>query len=288
MNQEIIKQGIRSLSELGFTELEAMVYAYLVENSPATPYRVAQEIGKPVANTYKAVKSLSQKGALLIDGTKNQQCQAIPPDELLGKIKQSFLMRHQTAASTLSHLKPSGNHEKIFALETTEQVFDRCRKLIEQAENVILVDAFPQTIEILQPWLETAAQRKIPTIAQVYKPTKIKGVEIVNSHVAKLMLRRWQGQWLILVVDAAEYLFAYLTADGLSVQKAIWCGSVFLSGPQHFNLALAFQFSVIEELIKKGAPHDKLLQTLKRTEKWQLMGERGYSKLTSEFGQELF
>jgi hypothetical protein len=102
------------------------------------------------------------------------------------------------------------------------------------------------------------------------------------------MLRRWQGQWLILVVDAAEYLFAYLTADGLSVQKAIWCGSVFLSGPQHFNLALAFQFSVIEELIKQGAPHDKLLQTLKRTEKWQLMGERGYSKLTSEFGQELF
>jgi sugar-specific transcriptional regulator TrmB len=236
-----------------------------------------------VANTYKAVKSLSQKGAVLIDGTKNRQCQAIPPDELLGKIKQSFLNHHQNAADTLSQLKPSGDHEKIFALETAEQVFDRCRKLIEQAENVILVDAFPQTIEILKPWLEAAAQRKIPTIAQVYKPTKIRGVEIVNSHVAELMLRRWQGQWLILVVDAAEYLFAYLTADGLSVQKAIWCGSVFLSGPQHFNLALAFQYSVIEELIKQGAPHDKLLQTLRRTEKWQLMGERGYSKLTSEF-----
>ena len=283
MNQELVKQSIRSLSELGFTELEAMVYTYLVENSPATPYRVAQEIGKPVANTYKAVKSLSQKGAVLIDGTKNRQCQAIPPDELLGKIKQSFLNHHQNAADTLSQLKPSGDHEKIFALETAEQVFDRCRKLIEQAENVILVDAFPQTIEILKPWLEAAAQRKIPTIAQVYKPTKIRGVEIVNSHVAELMLRRWQGQWLILVVDAAEYLFAYLTADGLSVQKAIWCGSVFLSGPQHFNLALAFQYSVIEELIKQGAPHDKLLQTLRRTEKWQLMGERGYSKLTSEF-----
>src|SRR4028118_1654229 len=107
MNQEVIEQSIRSLSELGFTELEAMVYAYLVENSPATPYRVAQEIGKPVANTYKAVKSLSQKGALLIDETKNRQCQAVPPDELLGKIKQSFLNHHQNAADILSQLKPS-------------------------------------------------------------------------------------------------------------------------------------------------------------------------------------
>jgi sugar-specific transcriptional regulator TrmB len=282
MNQETIKQSIRSLSELGFTELEATVYAYLVENSPATPYRVAQEIGKPVANTYKAVKSLSQKGAVLIDETKNRQCQAISPDELLGKIKQSFLKRHQTATDSLSRLKPSGDHEKIFALETAEQVFDRCRKLIEHAENIILVDAFPQTIEILKPWLEAAAKRKISVIAQVYKPIKIKGAEIVNFQTADLMLGRWQGQWLILVVDGAEYVFAYLNADGVSVQKAIWCGSVFLSIPQHSNLALAFRASVLEELIKQGVSHDKLLQTLKQTEKWQLMGKRGYSKLTSE------
>jgi Predicted transcriptional regulators len=283
MTRAIIKQSIRSLSELGFTELEAAVYAYLVENAPATPYRVAQEIGKPVANTYKAVKSLSQRGAVVIDETKNRQCQATPPDELLDKIKQSFLNRHQTAVNTLSQLKPSGDHEKIFALESAEQVFDRCRKLIEQAENIVLVDAFPQTIKILKPWLEAAVQRSISVVAQVYEPTKIKGAEIVNFQAADVMLGRWEGQWLILVVDGAEYLFAYLTADGLSVQKAIWCGSVFLSLPQHSNLALAFRASVIEELIKQGASRDKLLQALKRTEKWQLMGERGYSKLTSEF-----
>ena len=220
MQQEITKQSIRSLSELGFTELEAAVYAYLVENSPATPYRVAQEIGKPVANTYKAVKSLSQKGAVLIDETKNRQCQAISPDELLGKIKQSFLDRHQVAIDALSQLKPSGDHEKIFTLETAEQVFDRCRKLIEQSESIVLVDAFPQTIETLKPWLEEAAvSRKITVVAQVYTPTKIKGAEIVNFQASELMLGRWAGQWLILVVDGAEYVFAYLNADGVSVKR---------------------------------------------------------------------
>lgn len=282
MNQEIIKQSIGSLCELGFTELEAAVYAYLVENSPATPYRVAQEINKPVANTYKAVKSLSQKGAILIDETKNRQCQAVSPDELLRKIKHTFLNYHQTAADALSQLKPTGIQEMIFSLDTAEQVFDRCRKLIEQSENIILVDAFPQTIKILKPWLEAAAKRKISVVAQVYESIKIKRVEIVNFPMADFMLNRWHGQWLILVVDAAEYLFAYLTADGERVQKAIWCGSAFLSIPQHSNLALAFRASVIEELIKQNASHEELLQALKQTEKWQLMGKRGYNKLTAE------
>lgn len=283
MSQEILKQSIRSLTKLGFTELEATVYAYLVENSPATPYRVAQEIGKPVANTYKAVKSLSQKGAILIDETKNRQCQAIPPAELLGKLKETFLDRHQTAEEALAQLKPSNSQEKIFALETAGQVFARCRQLIEQAENIILLDAFPQVLEILKPWLEEAAARKITIVAQVYEPAEIKGAELVNFQAAELMLQRWQGQWLILVVDGAEYLFAYLRDDGQFVHKAIWCSSVFLSLPQHSNLALAFRASVIEELIKKESPHDKLLEALKRTEEWQLMGKRGYNKLASEF-----
>lgn len=54
MNVKAAQSCVAALSSLGFTELEASVYAYLVQKSPATGYRVAQAIRKPVANlSYK-------------------------------------------------------------------------------------------------------------------------------------------------------------------------------------------------------------------------------------------
>jgi HTH-type transcriptional regulator, sugar sensing transcriptional regulator len=283
MSQQRYKESIKSLNELGFTELEAAVYSYLVENSPATPYRVAQDIGRPVANTYKAVEALYQKGAVLIDETKSRLCQAVPPDELLSKLKQVYLNRHQNAVEALAQLKPSGDHEKIFSLATAEQVFDRCQRLIEQAETIILIDAFPGVVEILTPWLEQAARRKITIVLLAYEPANITGVEVVAFQYAERMLRRWRGQWLIIVVDGAEYLFAYLSDDGASVYNAIWCGSAFLALPQHCNLALALRASILEELLNKGISRNKIQQELKRTEEWLVMGNRGYDKLADEF-----
>ena len=56
-----VNTGIDALRELGFTELESRIYIFLLEESPATGYRIAQAIEKPVANTYKAIELLYYK-----------------------------------------------------------------------------------------------------------------------------------------------------------------------------------------------------------------------------------
>lgn len=283
MSQIKYKDSIKWLNELGFTELEATVYSYLIENSPATAYRVAQDIGKPVANTYKAVQSLYLKGALMIDETQNRLCQAISPKEVLAKMKDAFLDRYEQAENALSRLKPSGDPEKIFSLTTPEQVFNRCQSLIENAETIILIDAYPGVVEILKPWLESAAARKITIVLQSYRQAELAGVEIVPFQHTERMLNRWSGNWLIVVVDGAEYLFAFLSDDNTTVRNAIWCGSAFLALPQHSSLAHSFRASIMEKLIKEGVSNEEIRQELKRTEKWMVMGSRGYKKLSSEF-----
>ena len=281
MKQAKYHNSIKWLNELGFTELEATVYSYLVENSPVTAYRVAQEIGKPVANTYKAVQSLYQKGMVMIDETQNRLCQAVPAKEALDKLKNSFLDRHQNAAEALSHLKPSGDVEKIFSLTSPDQVFDRCRNLLENAEQIVLIDAFPGVVKKLKPWLQAAVKNKITVVLQAYEPTEIEGVEIVHFQHAERMITRWQGNWLIIVVDGAEYLFAFLSDDDQVVHNAIWCGSAFMALPQHSNLAHSFRASMMEELINQGASNDKIRHELKRTEEWMVMGRRGYNQFAT-------
>ncbi|HTK27773.1 MAG TPA: helix-turn-helix domain-containing protein [Pyrinomonadaceae bacterium] len=283
MSQDFYRESIDSLSTLGFTDLEGAVYAYLVENSPATPYRVAQGIGRPVANTYKAVEALHKKGAVLIDETGNRMCQAVPPPELLSGLQRSFSDRYEQAARALSRLKPSAETERIFSLTSTEQVFDRCEQLIEQAESVVLVDAFPGIVDIIGPWLKAAAKRDVTVVLQTYKPTDIDGVEVIPYQAAELSLRRWPGQWMIVVVDGAEYLFAYMSGDAKVVYQAIWCGSAFLALPQHSNLAIAFRAAILEQFVREEAENSEMLVALKRTEQWLVLGTRGYNELAEKF-----
>jgi sugar-specific transcriptional regulator TrmB len=283
MSQDIYQKSIDSLSALGFTDLEAAVYAYLVENSPATPYRVAQGIGRPVANTYKAVEALHKKGAVLIDETANRICQAVPPADLLSDLERSFANRHNQAARALSQLKPAVETDRIYALNSAEQIFDRCKRLIDHAESVVLVDAFPGIVDIIRPWLEAAASRNVTTVLQTYKPTDIAGVEVIPYQAAELSLRRWPGQWMIVVVDGAEYLFAYMNEEATVAQQAIWCGSAFLALPQHSNLAIAFRAAILEQLVREGAPNEEMLAALKRTERWLILGTRGYNELAARF-----
>ena len=105
--------------------------------------------------------------------------------------------------------------------------------MIERARDVVLLDAFPAAIETLRPGLEAVAARGIPVAVQAYAPTEIKDVDIITPLGAEMVLQRWQGQWVCLMVDGAEYLFAYLDANGKAVHQAIWSESAFLSWVHH-------------------------------------------------------
>src|SRR5438105_14363228 len=99
---------IEPVSGLGFTALEAAAYAYLVQHSPATGYRIAHGIGKPIANTYKAIESLARKRAIIIEKTGSRLCRAVPPEEVLDQAEHSFRQRRDAASRALSMLPIAG------------------------------------------------------------------------------------------------------------------------------------------------------------------------------------
>ena len=284
--RDSIEESVRHLAALGFTELEAAVYVYLVENSPATAYRVAQGIGKPVANTYKAVESLQQKGAVLVDETKTRLCRAVPPDDLLGRLEKTFESRREAAAKALASLQPAGRDDDgIFTLTSPEQVYERCGHMLERARDVVLLDAFPDAIETLRPGLETVAARGIPVAVQAYAPVEIEGVDVIIPLGAEKVQERWTGQWVCLMVDGAEYLFAYLDSNGKAVHQAIWSESAFLSWVHHSNLGGFLRSQMLERLLQEGASVEEMKAALEKTQSWTAMEARGYQALLARFGR---
>jgi sugar-specific transcriptional regulator TrmB len=283
MEPDPFQESVRHLSTLGFTELEAAVYTFLVESSPATAYRVAQGIGKPVANTYKAVESLQQKGAVLVDETGTRLCRAVPPAELLATLEKTFDTRREAAAQALGRLRPAKSDDGVFTLTTAAQVYERCGQMLERAAEVVLLDAFPAMIERLRPALEAAAARGLTVTVQAYSPTEIQGAEVVVPPTADLVLERWPGQWLCLLADGAEYLFAFLDREGEKVHQAIWSASAFLAWVQHSYLADSLRANLLEGLFVEGASKEEIEAARKRAERWIARQARGYRELRARF-----
>ena len=88
---------VELLSEMGLTALEAEIYVYLLQYSPASGYKIAKGIGRSFPSTYKAVAALQTKGAVLVDDGKSRLSRAVPVDELMSHLERRFRQRQAAA-----------------------------------------------------------------------------------------------------------------------------------------------------------------------------------------------
>jgi hypothetical protein len=209
----------------------------LLKESPATGYRISHAIGKPTANTYKAIAVLAQRGAIVVDDAQNRLCRAVPPSELLDRIDRDFGTRRKQAEAQLAKIRPASNDDRVYQLGDVDQVLERARNMLAQAKSIAMVDAFPKIFAQIAPDLEAAAKRGVTVAVRAYEPAKLKGVAVLVAHDAARLLGTWPGEQLNLVVDAEQFMLALLTKDAANIHQAIWSNSTFLSCLQHNGLA---------------------------------------------------
>ena len=246
------KTALDALTSFGFTELEAEVYVFLLGESPATGYRIAQAIGKPAANTYKAVESLQLKGAVVVDDGESRLCRATPAGELLAGLEHSFRKRKEAAARALASLKASSGDDRVYQLRSVEQVYARCRRMLEECRQAAVLDLFPLPLEELRPALRKAAKRGVRVAVKAYQAADVPGVDVVVGPRGAGVLERWPGQWLNAVVDGRQYLIALLSPDGSELRQAVWSGSAYLSWVYHSAVASELILAAVQQDLAKG------------------------------------
>lgn len=223
---------------MGLSEIEALVYAFLVRSEAATGYRISHAIGKPTANTYKAIASLRQRGAVLVDDGDNRLVRAVPPDELLAALEQRARQQREAARAALADLAPADGDDRVYTLRDRDQVLTRARAMLAGARTIALADLFPLPLAALADELAAAAARGVRVVVKGYGPAAVAGVEVVLGDDADRALVAWPGQQLSLVVDADEHLLALFDAELERVRQAVWSRSAFLSCMQHNHVAM--------------------------------------------------
>jgi HTH-type transcriptional regulator, sugar sensing transcriptional regulator len=278
-----VSDPILSLIALGFTSLEAAVYSFLLKESPASGYRIAQGIRKPFANTYQAISSLQTKGAILINESEGKLCRAVPPVELLDQLKKVFLKSRADALKALSGISDVATDLGVYQLTSRDQVLERFRMMLKSCKEVAICTIFPQLIKEVRLDLEVAGRRGLKIALTAYEPVVIRGIDVVIESRRKEILKRWPGQWLNLVVDGKEHLIALLQSDGNGVHYALWTGNVYLSWIYHSAVAAALIGTVFSKEIEGGTSISKLRKNLRHFRKFLGAEALGYRTLQQQF-----
>ncbi len=256
-------QLIISLAELGLTGLEAEIYAHLLASSTLTGYAIARQIGKPTANTYKALDSLLEKGAVMMEYGKTRLYRAVSASDLLASLEQ----RHKTIGEQLlaaaSKLPRHEIDDRVYQIGSADQLFQQYRTMLANATHVAVFDLFPQAVTILRDDLIMAAKRNVRTVVKVYQPTAIEGVgTLMNTNPTTL--DRWPGEWANGVVDGNIYQVAFLSRDCRSIHLGIRSESPYLAWMYHHGLVSELISTAVAEALNEKrsvadlqAAHDK-------------------------------
>ncbi len=247
---------MRALADLGFTNLEAEIYAFLLQESPATGYRIAQAIGKPAANTYKAIQTLEQKGAVIVEDGTSRKCRAISSEELLSRLSREFEKKRASALSSLSSLNNVTVDERIYQIRSKDQVLQRAREMLAVAKQVALASIPSVLVTELADALLEAAASGVDVAIQSDIAVRIEGVESVVWTEEEKGLSTLQ-----ISVDCDEVLMALYDVDGQLIQ-AIWTRSPAVVVAQHQGLASQVCLVSVAERIEEGAGQKRLTRAV--------------------------
>jgi len=222
-------EAISGLVELGLTANEARAYVYLLQNSPATGYKVAKATSRSFSNTYQILEALRKLGALFIEEGGRRLYRALPIDEFLAALRQRLESRGRQAKRAVRKLSLAKGDQRLWEISNVDQVYETYRRLLAESQERVLSELFPEPLEMVRDALEATAARGVIVVVRIYQPARIDGVRTVLSPYGNQNLRAWRSQWMSLYADGLQYLQANLMNGRRGVHHAVWSANSYVS-----------------------------------------------------------
>jgi len=233
--------------------------------SHETGYKIAQKLGKPAANTYKALELLQKKGLVVSDvSSKVKRYSSLPISEYLDQRENELIDKRKKLVDALRSISTNPLEEGLYRLQNTESMYERAKQMILQAKDVVAVDICPTPLDKLQGTLENAAKTKAPVLAKVYSAIIPKGCDVVRAEFIGSPLESWPFEWLQLIIDGKEHLTALIGNQGSHLFQAIWCKNAFLSMVAYNGLLSEFLLTLVIEGLHQKEEGSKVPARWKR------------------------
>ncbi|MBU8920429.1 MAG: hypothetical protein KOO63_01085 [Bacteroidales bacterium] len=247
------KLGIEAFTALGLTQVEAEVYVYLIQNSPATGYAIANDIDRTKGAIYKVLGSLEKRGAILVEDTEKRLCRAVPPEEFINSLESDFNRETKKALDATKDLNDSPSDKGIYRLSTPKQVYERARTMLREAKAIVLMDIFPENLKILRKDIEETARRGVKIAMITYEKIEIPGVWVSIEHDYIESLNSPPMKYFNLSQDGCQFLMAATSTSEEKVIDAFWSANLLYVWSLSSYLKSSILSAGYEALVTKGS-----------------------------------
>lgn len=192
---------IESLTKVGFTRHESLLYLTLCKEGEITGYEAAKLSGIPRSNAYLALAGLVDKGGAYRCEEEAVKYTAVPVIELVCNLRRDF-------EAILCHIEKEAPNKELPAdgfitITGQKPVIQRVTNMIDQAEHRIYIALSALWLERFRPTLEAAIRRELKVVVITEPPYDIPGASIYHHQRTPGSIR--------LITDSTQVLTGLLS-----------------------------------------------------------------------------
>jgi HTH-type transcriptional regulator, sugar sensing transcriptional regulator len=219
------QQGaVQRLIELGFSQYEAQAYVGLLGREPLTGYALANVTGIPQPKVYETLHRLAAKGVVAAMEGEPARFVAVPADQLLAGLAESFQERLAGAQRELASAKQApaaAQYRVLYAYSIWEAIEERAVAAIDGSRRHVYLSVNCQDLRAVAAALERADGRGVvcdvlhfgePVVALRH------GRAVGHDSTRGVVYRRHQARHLAVVADSADVVWA-VAEDGADWQS---------------------------------------------------------------------
>ncbi|MBC8494685.1 TrmB family transcriptional regulator [archaeon] len=256
----IQKEFLKKIKDFGLNSYEAKIWTALLSRGVSTAGELSDIANVPRSRSYDVLESLEKKGFVVMKIGKPIKYIAIPPQEVLSRVKKKIQEDSNYQMKMLDELKSSDILQELNTLHTEgvslveptditasfrgrDRLYSHIELMIKEAETSIIImtteDGIIRKLDALSRVLEKAHTRgvKIMIAAPVTDKTKV----VLNKAKKYAEIKDCQTKGRFCIVDEKEITFMLLNDNEVhsSYDVGVWVNTSFFSQTliELFNLA---------------------------------------------------
>ena len=217
-----MKNILRHLQHLNFSQYESMAYLSLLKQSEVTGYELAKNSGIPDSKIYAVLNKLLEKDVILALDSEPVKYAPIPPDDIIARMKGDYLSTFDTLSQGLNDIYKNDQipDQYIWNLSGRQEIMRRIIEFINQAETSIYLSVWDEEVAGIKESLYRANERGVK-MSIVHYGKILLGVGQEYRHGREHQIRQQRGaRRIALEVDEEKVVLAHFLDDGSS--NALW------------------------------------------------------------------
>jgi len=206
------------LRNLGLTPYEAKAYLVLLRNKVMTSTQISKEAHIPQPRVYDVLKSLEDKGLVIVSEGRPKLYRVEEPrkalkklaDRIVEKVKEDYLSLVDVLEEMYAS-KAEEAREEIWKLNSPSRIYDKILDVISEAQVELLISAYDHMLDKLKPRLKKLSRKGVSICLITY------GYSEPQKYVDEHRVKKTIGT-VIVIADRSEMVFVTDWHDPLRVK----------------------------------------------------------------------